>query len=331
MTQDATALPRVSIVTVYYNREAYVADAIESLLAQDYPNLEIIAVDDGSTDGTLAALRRYEDPRYRVLTKPNSGFTDTINHGIQASDGTYLAIHGSGDISYPARISKQAAVLRAREGIGLVGCHVAIEQNPGDTAKIRARTKRGSLADTIAASNPFTHGEVMFRRALYDRVGGYRPFFQYAQDRDLWVRMARHSDYDIVPETLYLRRKLDGGVAVSPTKLLMQAYFSDFAIQCGASVDAHGKDLLDRHGPKALFWRKRSKALSKKLSGYALQWLRRGEAEAAQMLMEAALAEGRLPSTLVKSGLCRLHTWPAIWRLLVTPMLDRYNMVRPQL
>lgn len=331
MMHNTTALPRVSIVTVYYNRQAYVAEAIESLLGQDYPNLEIIAVDDGSSDGTLEALNRYRDPRYKVLTKPNSGFTDAINHGIRASDGAYVAIHGSGDISYPARVSKQAALMRSDDDIGLVGCHVAIEQRASEATKLRARTKRACLIDTIATSNPFTHGEVMFRRALFDRVGGYRPFFQYAQDRDLWVRMARHSDYDIVPETLYLRRKLDGGVAVSPTKLLMQAYYSDFAVQCGASVDAHGKDLLDRHGPKALFLRKRSKTLSKKLSGYGLQWMRRGEVEAADMLMEAALREARLPSSLLKFGLCRLHSWPPIWRHCVTPLLDRYNMVRPHL
>ncbi|MEM1021037.1 MAG: glycosyltransferase [Pseudomonadota bacterium] len=326
-----TDMPLVSVVTVYYNREAYVDEAIESLLAQTYPHLEIIAVDDGSTDGTLKALKRFDDPRYRVVSKPNSGFTDAVNVGIQASLGALVAIHGSGDISYPDRIAQQAALMQARSEVGLVGCHVAIEQSVGAPHKIRARQKHAPLKDTISRSNPFTHGEVMFRRALYDRVGGYRPFFQYAQDRDLWVRMARYADYDIVPETLYTRRKLADGVAVNPTKLLMQAYFSDFAIQCGDSVDMHGRDLLDKHGPKAAFLRKPSKALSKKLSGYAMQWMHRGEPDAANMLMEAALKEGRLPSTLLKHALCHLYQWPSVWRLCVTPVLERYNMLRPHL
>ncbi|MEL7029538.1 MAG: glycosyltransferase family A protein, partial [Pseudomonadota bacterium] len=97
----AETAPLVSVVTIFYNRADHVRSSIESLLSQTYPNMEIVAVDDGSTDDTLRELQAIEDPRYRVISKENTGFTRSLNFAIAQTSGAYVAIHDAGDISYP--------------------------------------------------------------------------------------------------------------------------------------------------------------------------------------------------------------------------------------
>ena len=105
-------MPLVTAITVFYNREAHVAQSVESLLAQDYPNLEILLVDDGSKDGTLDALQAYEsDLRVSVISGRNQGLVGALRAAIAQAQGSLIAIHGSGDISLPNRLSRQVEAL----------------------------------------------------------------------------------------------------------------------------------------------------------------------------------------------------------------------------
>ncbi|MDZ7835005.1 MAG: glycosyltransferase family 2 protein [Alkalibacterium sp.] len=113
----------VSIVTVYYNRENQVKESIESLLNQTYQNIEIIAVDDGSTDNTYKLLSSYKDSRLKVIRHTNSGFVKSIRKAIEHSNGDIIAVHGSGDISFLNRIEKQVSVLKNNSRIGVVSCY----------------------------------------------------------------------------------------------------------------------------------------------------------------------------------------------------------------
>ena len=111
-------MTRVSIVSAWYNRADHVATSIGSLLAQTHDDLEIIVCDDGSTDATLAELRKFDDPRLIVQTQANAGFVTTMNRMIASATGDYIAVHGSGDESLPERIARQAAVLDEHPEIG---------------------------------------------------------------------------------------------------------------------------------------------------------------------------------------------------------------------
>jgi glycosyltransferase involved in cell wall biosynthesis len=315
--------PSVSIVTVYYNRADHVADSIQSLLNQTLDDIEIIAVDDGSTDGTVAALQRFDDPRLRIIEQKNSGFVVGINRAIRASRGRYVAIHGSGDISFPDRVAAQAAVLDTRPEVGVVGCYVQ-NQDPLDPSKFHYFKSPNGVNFQQAMLNEtlFTHGEVMFRRELFDRVGGYREFFRFAQDRDLWLRMSRHCGYYIVERLLYQRFKLEDGVGTSVDKLILQGLLSDFAVQCARSCAKDGRDLLERYGAAAPLLRSRSLALAQRYYGFGRLMLIGGRLPEAQRMFEASHAE--VPSIKAQIFLTVLgiqRKSPVAWITLVRPML----------
>jgi hypothetical protein len=307
--------PLVSIVTVFYNRVAYVRESIESLLAQTYPNIEIVAVDDGSTDGTGEALEAIRDPRLTVRRQANGGFVRAINAAVRASGGEYVAIHGSGDVSLPERVARQAEVLRTRPAIGVVACWWQDEDlHAGDVAARRyAADER--FRDVVVRYNPLGHGEVMFRRALFDRVGGYREFFRFAQDHDLWIRMSMHCDYDIVREQLYRRRSIPGGVSASGEKVLQQFLFSDFAMHCGRCVRAGRPDPLDTLGPVAALMRPRSAAIASAMARAGARFLLSGRDEQGRALIAAALAEKATAQSVAAALLLWTSERPLLWRL----------------
>lgn len=317
------AAPAVSIVTVYYNRAGHVADSIQSLLSQSLTNIEVIAVDDGSTDATVAALRQFTDPRLRIIEQENAGFVVGINRAIRSSRGRYVAIHGSGDISFPDRIQTQAAVLDSMPAVGVVGCYVQ-NQDPLDPTKFHYFRSRNGLDfhQAMLTATLFTHGEVMFRRDLFDRVGGYREFFRFAQDRDLWLRMSRLAGYYIVERELYRRFKLDDGVSTSVEKLIQQGLLSDFAIQCAQSRGADGRDLLDRYGSVAPLLRRRSGALAQRYYSFARLMLVAGRLADAQRILDASIEEKPSARARMLSAMLSVQRKsPGIWQQIVQPVL----------
>src|ERR1700749_4123369 len=119
--------PLVTIVSVFHNRGAEVERSVNSLLAQTYTPLEIIVVDDGSTDDTALRLRAFADPRLSVRIQPNQGFTRAVDAAVRSAKGSFVAIHGAGDISLPQRIEQQARVLAEHPEVGVVGCLIENE------------------------------------------------------------------------------------------------------------------------------------------------------------------------------------------------------------
>ncbi len=194
----------VLAVTIFHNRKALAARSLQSLEDQDYQNLQVIAVDDGSVDGTAEVLMNSSSARCKIITSNNFGFTNQLVNAIESSNSEYIAIHGSGDISYPSRISKQVQFLEDNASVGVVGCrtfdHRSNSTNINSSSQIPINPER-----QIISRNFFHHGEVLFRRSIYEMAGGYRRFFIYAQDRDLWCRMSRHASFGICSEVLYER------------------------------------------------------------------------------------------------------------------------------
>jgi len=249
----ALSQPLVTVVTVWFNRQPYVSASIESLLRQDYANLKIIAVDDGSTDGTLEALRAIRDPRLEVRAQGNRGFTASLQHHIARSEGEVIAIHGSGDISSEARISTQVGVLQRHPDVGFVSSWYE-DVDPTGTVVLKRRNLEGDAYRTLLQRNPFSHGTLMFRRDVWLRVGGYREVFTYAQDRDLLMRMSLVSHGRVLEELLYHRRLLPDGVANMREKRLLQRAFAALAVECGRERARVGFDTVDQFGAGALAW-----------------------------------------------------------------------------
>lgn len=301
-------MTRVSIVSVFYNRAAKVEETVACLLAQTHGDTEIILVDDGSTDNTLAEMHRCaEGTAIRVIGQANAGFTAAVRHGVEQATGDYIAIHGSGDVSLSERIAKQAALLDAHPDAVVVGC--AMERN--GVLYRPAGWGKGiqPLRTTMLNENPLTHGEVMFRRSVYDAVGGYRPLFRFAQDRDLWLRMGRHGGYLIHPDVLYHRVNMSDGVSRSPEKIMLQKKFSAFAAYCALTVDDQGRDVLDRQGLAALLLMPRTRAVGAILFRLALGFLRRGDvARGREVLRFAADEFGGIGRYAIRSALPLLRS-----------------------
>jgi glycosyltransferase involved in cell wall biosynthesis len=245
---------KVSICVAYYNRSEYVQECIQSLLDQEYEAFEVIVVNDGSPDPlTKKYLDEFEDPRLVVIHQENTGFVGAIRAAIDASKGTYIAIQGAGDVSLPSRIKYQAQVLDDKQQVGIVSCLFENVVFGGENDGLRK--KRGyasndiSAADFLNGSNPLGHGEVMFRKSIYDKVGGYRAYFKFSQDLDLWLLMIDHCDVEIIQEYLYERRMfMKDGVSTDGKKQFLQKYLAEFARQCYHDRNKYGMDLVEQYG-----------------------------------------------------------------------------------
>ena len=224
---------KVAIFTAYHNRENDVKESIESLLNQNYNNFIVVAINDGSSDTTLDRLQEIKNDKLIILNKKNSGFVSSIIYAINKVDSEYIAIHGSGDISLPDRIKLQAQVLDDNSNVGVVGCHYKnndlIRNKSIEFTSLSGLIHKRIMLDHLCVKNPLTHGEVTIRRSVYNKVGGYNPFFTFAQDYELWIRLSQLTDFYIVPEVLYLRYVRSDGVSGSVNKIAVQQYLASMA------------------------------------------------------------------------------------------------------
>lgn len=285
---------KVAIISVFYNRADKVDASVGSVVDQLAPGMRLILVDDGSTDGTLNALTRYEAGNVEVVHHPNMGFTPSISRAIQESRSELIAIHGSGDLSLPGRFIKQVQVFDQNPRIGIVGCRSRTQRlNRKNVAtKDFGRPYQGNIEEKLLKRNLFNHGEVMFRRSAYDKAGGYRTFFRFAQDRDLWCRMSHHCQAMILPDILYARIEGESNsVSGSPEKVLLQAALSDFAVYCHKERLEGNPDPLDRFGDAGALVRPRSPRLAKKYMKLAKKYKKMEQEDHAREFAKAGLRE----------------------------------------
>jgi glycosyltransferase involved in cell wall biosynthesis len=206
--------PRVSVLMPAYGEEASIVDSVEGILALSYPDLEVVVVNDGSSDGTGAILEAHAaaDPRLRVLERQGQGLTRSLIEGCQAARGPFIARQDAGDISLPGRLRRQLRCLEENPDASLCSTHVRLVVPEGATAQVNAPEPR-DLADGL--TGPAIHGSVMMRRSAYERAGGYRPMFYYAQDIDLWSRMVELGSHLVLPEVLYEATLSPGSISGS--------------------------------------------------------------------------------------------------------------------
>ncbi|HEX7193194.1 MAG TPA: glycosyltransferase family A protein [Thermoanaerobaculia bacterium] len=194
-----------SFVLPVYNAAEFLPETIESVLDQSDGDLELIVVDDGSSDATPAILSAYalRDPRVRVLTQPNAGVTRALIAGCAAATGKYIARQDAGDFSSPNRLQRQRSALDANGDVVLVS---------GWTAYVGPELEPLWIA---RGDGPTHHGCAMFRRDAYQRAGGYRAAFYYGQDWELWYRLLDLGKFQMIEEVLYTARITPGSISAS--------------------------------------------------------------------------------------------------------------------
>lgn len=202
--------PEISVVMGVYNGATGLRDSIQSVLTQESVDLELIIVDDGSTDESdkIIASCASSDGRVRVIRQRHAGLTRALIRGCVAAGGTYIARQDAGDLSLPGRLRSEVEVLRRVADTALVSCGTRFVGPAGEPLYENVPVERDGTAALLTeslrnVSGPSHHGSVLFRRDLYERVGGYRPEFYYAQDLDLWVRLADKGSHIQLPDVLY--------------------------------------------------------------------------------------------------------------------------------
>lgn len=196
-----------------YNGLSNLPSTVASILSQEDVDLELIIVDDGSTDETYKYLTDVsrDDSRVRVLGQSNQGLTAALVFGCGSASGRYIARQDVGDISLPRRLCTQLNRLRGDYDAVLCSCYADVTGPRGEhlyTSRVNeAELKSGpQLLGEGLPKGPSHHGSVMMRRDVYEAVGGYRKEFYFAQDVDLWSRLAEKGRHAVVPEVLYQAR-----------------------------------------------------------------------------------------------------------------------------
>jgi hypothetical protein len=203
--------PTVSVVLSVRNGGEDLPTALDTILTQSFADFELIAINNGSTDGTRECLDQIADPRVRVYHQEDKGLAAALNRGISLARGRYIARQDHDDLAHPSRLAKQVAFLDAHPEHGLVGTRAEIWV--GDTPSGRFHdhpTEDDILRFDLLFNNPFVHSSVMIRKSALDRVGGYTtdPARQPPEDYELWSRIARHYRVANLGERLTVYREV---------------------------------------------------------------------------------------------------------------------------
>lgn len=215
-----TTGPVVSVVMSVSNCEEKVRDSVQSVLSQEGVDLEFIIVDDGSTDDTPRLLEEIgsRDRRIRVIRQPNQGLTLALIRGCSEARGQLIARQDCGDLSLPGRLCAQVGTMASHPDAALVSCGTRFV-GPGDELLYEISSDNQDATAGLLATDlehfrgPSCHPCTMFRRNLYQDAGGYRREFYFAQDLDLWTRLAERGRHLTSPEILYQAGFSPGGIS----------------------------------------------------------------------------------------------------------------------
>lgn len=216
-----TAVPKVTVITPAYNRADYLEEVIQSVLDQDYADVEYIVLDDGSTDGTPALLDRYRD-RVRVERHENMGETSTVNRGFELATGEIVGIVNSDDPLLPGAVRRAVETLDANPEVVVVYPDWDMIDAAGQPIQTIC-TFDYRYIDMLRWHHCVPGPGTFFRKNLADRLGGRDPQFRYIADFDFWLRAGLVGPFKRIPEVLATFRHHVGGASTSAQGARMAA------------------------------------------------------------------------------------------------------------
>ncbi|MEM8550415.1 MAG: glycosyltransferase family 2 protein, partial [Verrucomicrobiota bacterium] len=210
-------MPRISVLIPVYNGERYLTEALQSVLADHDSDLEVITVDDGSTDQTPKILKDLAagDNRLKVITRPNTGVVGALNDGLAACTGEYIARMDADDVVYLGRFQAQQAYLDNHPecvGLGSWVQYLDPDGEPIWTWKMTADAK--TIEDHLlnGTIGGLVHPAMMLRREAVMAAGAYRQECQYVEDYDLFLRLLEHGSFSVIEKCLLGYRQHLGSI-----------------------------------------------------------------------------------------------------------------------
>ncbi len=191
---------KVSVVIPCFNRMHTISKALDSVLNQTYQNLEIIVVDDGSTDSTHEVVSKYKTVLY--IRQKNSGPAAARNSGMKVSSGNFIAFLDSDDEWLPEKILTQIAKFEADSQLGIVACNVIFRSPLGDRLSNFGYCNTEFVRNLFLAGNAMVTSTVMLRRECFLTWGGFNEQLVYAEDWDFFYRIARSYKAELMAEAL---------------------------------------------------------------------------------------------------------------------------------
>jgi glycosyltransferase involved in cell wall biosynthesis len=202
MSVETSPAPLVSVVIITYNCAQYVGHAIESVLAQTWRRLELIVVDDGSTDNTAEVVARFDDPRVQYVWQENAGPASARNHGIRRTRGELLSFLNSDDWWLPQKLERQVARVIADPSVGLVYSLTIWVETSGQVSGRVARVVEGRILDRLLLGQCIagSASSALVTRVALEEVGWFEEDLTPAEDWDYWIRVAARFPVACVPE-----------------------------------------------------------------------------------------------------------------------------------
>ncbi len=199
MPEQDQSFPPVTIVTPSFNQARFLDETIQSVLNQDYPQIEYIIIDGGSTDGSLEIIQKYAGRLAYWESVPDEGQTDAINKGFARAHGAILAWLNSDDILLPGAVSAAVGELRAHPEVGMVYGDATLVNEKG----VKIGDFPAAQTDLKRLRRGYVHipqQASFFRASLWKKVAPLDPSFYFAMDYDLWVRLAGLAPLLYVPK-----------------------------------------------------------------------------------------------------------------------------------
>lgn len=249
MDSSLNTTPKITVLLPVYNCELYVQTAIESILNQTYTDFEFLVIDDASTDATVSIIKKLEDSRMQLIEKPvNSGYTNSLNYGLQIAKGKYIARMDADDISHPERFAQQIAYLEAHPEVVVCGTAYKII---GNDKSIAIPENHEAIKIGLLWGNCISHPSVMIRKKILNEYSiQYDTSKEPAEDYDMWVRLLSMGKLHNLQEVLLQYRVYGNQVsrkrAEEQKKNDVQAKFKMLQY-LGISWDIHEHHFLERN------------------------------------------------------------------------------------
>lgn len=242
--------PLVSVIIPTFNRAKYIKRAIESVFGQTYKNVEIIVVDDGSTDGTVKIIRSFEDPRINYIYQENKGRSVARNTGIKFSKGKYIALLDSDDIWFdPKKLEKQSSFLEDNPEYAIVGGGVIIiSDDERELFRCYEPETDYEIRRTFLFKCPLVSSSILLKKREVEKIGFYREDIRFIEDWELLMRLGKVGKLYNFPEYFIKYRVYWGNVPILSQLeegiKIIKIYKNDYPGYLRALIYNYGKIFL---------------------------------------------------------------------------------------
>lgn len=220
-TEALQYTPTISILTPVYNQERFIAETIESVISQEYPNLEYMVIDDGSTDNTLDIIKTY-DNKLKWQTQTNMGETATVNKGVSLLTGEIVGIINGDDPLLPGAVAAMAQCFSARpELVAVYPDWKMIDANGQLLSEMK--TQDYDYTKMIRGHDCLPGPGCFFKRDIFLKLNGRDPSFRYTADFEFWLRAGLEGPFARIPQTLASFRWYNEGTSLSARGVNMAA------------------------------------------------------------------------------------------------------------